>query len=369
MMKITTGISLALLLAAAPLRAQQSAASSTSCKTADAFDQMGISGIACNCTAGPLNKWTFRTEPRVRSLAQGTNARALLRVGDVITELNGKSLLTQQGMDEVANVHPGQAVVLTVRRGREILQYALRTESDCSAQSTWVDVPVAPAAASPGAIADAPTASTLRSLAPRAAMVAPAVPSRVWTTAVPAAIATYRGPRASYGMSFSCSHCSMRFSEKEHLWSMMFSKPPVIYSIERRGPADKAGLQRGDSLTHVNGKRIDSDEGGRIFAEAKPGQTLKFTVQRDGESRTFTVRPTERSGTTPALAGSYRAAYAFSAVAPVAAGTPGTRTLRYTGTLAGTDVEVRGAPVSVSETEDEIVITTGPTVVRVQKKK
>jgi hypothetical protein len=78
-----------------------------------------------------------------------------------------------------------------------------------------------------------------------------------------------------------------------------------------------------------------------------------------------------RLAMTAAMADSARAICAVPAIAPVAAGTQprATRTLRYTGSIGSADVEVRGAPVSVSENDDEIVITTGGTVVRVQKKK
>jgi membrane-associated protease RseP (regulator of RpoE activity) len=278
----------------------------------------------------------------------------------------------------------------------------------------------------------------------------------VYATAVPGV--PYVAPRASFGISFSCSNCGMQFFQKTHTWAMNFTRPPLVYSVERGGPADRAGIRRGDIITQVNGKPIESDEGSRIFAQTKPGQTVKFTVRRDGKTQTFAVKAAARQTLPPdltmttralerasqslseikrtqeaqlkrllresstyrsgadgdamreaqqrlldeereharkltelsadmaransemtraqlamraAMADSARAICAVPAIAPVAAGTTprGVRTLRYTGSIGSADVEVRGAPVSVSENDDEIVITTGATVVRVQKKK
>lgn len=55
-------------------------------------------------------------------------------------------------------------------------------------------------------------------------------------------------------------------------------------------PAEKSGLQKGDVITKVNGERV-SDGIALIVAirSHQPGETLEFTVSRDGKERTVSV--------------------------------------------------------------------------------
>jgi membrane-associated protease RseP (regulator of RpoE activity) len=248
-------------------------------------------------------------------------------------------------------------------------------------------------------------------------------------------------------MGLSCSNCSIQLHEKNNERTMSFSQPPEVYSIERGGPADKAGIRRGDLITHINGRAMDSDDGGRLFANAKPGQSVTFTIQRGAERKTVSVRAAARSTPLPQLAQSseslekaresltllqrdqaeqlrkiqeelrrsqriedeklreiqrvlvrqeqehrrklaelakeltgvhnrMRAAMTDSARAvcsiqpPTLAASTASRTLRYTGMIGGTEIEVRGAnPVSVTESGDEIEITAGGTIVKLKSTK
>jgi hypothetical protein len=246
-------------------------------------------------------------------------------------------------------------------------------------------------------------------------------------------------------MGLACSgNCSIRFKETKGVPTMKFSEPPEVYSIEKGGPADKAGIQRGDILTQINGFAMESDEAGRLFANARPGETLRFTVQRGNERKTMSVRAAHRPTPRPALAqsteslGRARAALVqmqreqaeqlkqmqeamrdaarmeesevrdlqremlrqerehqekltelarelaradgrmrvatgsaeACSVPTLAPSAPGSlsRTLRYSGSLGESDIEVRGSnPVSVTENRDEVIISTGGTIVRVKK--
>ena len=55
-------------------------------------------------------------------------------------------------------------------------------------------------------------------------------------------------------------------------------------------PAEQSGLEEGDVITEVNGERV-GDGIALIVAirSYQPGQTIRFTVSRDGDERTVTV--------------------------------------------------------------------------------
>ncbi len=450
------------MLWTAPLAAQQIAPAK--CDGGDAVGYIGISGIDCNCTIstpGSGKDWSFRTEPKITSLEMDSRAAAVLRIGDVITSVNGKLITTYAGAQELAGLKPGVPVVLGVRRDGQALTYALTPESTCPNDTRLLGIyapgrppGVAPRIAAPGIVtpAETPPATPQQSL-PRAwGGYAPATAApRGYAPRIPTP--TITTPRVSFGMGLSCSDCGMQFSDKDKTSYMWFTRPPEVYSVERGGPADKAGIRRGDVITHINSKRIDSSEGGKTFSTAKPGQIVGFTVVRNNSSEVYRVKAERRSPLatpqpTPQLAQSSRAleearqslarlqrsqteqmlrlqaelrrsqqtqedqlrraqqqmlreeqvhrqrleelasqmaranVQMHAALADSARGvcvTPATapaaaarasRTLRYSGTLGGSDIEVRGAnPVSVTETNEEVVITSGATVVRIKKAK
>jgi hypothetical protein len=414
------------------------------CEGRDPVGYIGISGVECNCTIGSpgSNKtWSFRTEPKVTSLEMDAPAGRLLRTGDVITHVNGKLITTRSGAQELANIRPGEPVVLTIRRNGLTQTYAMTPDAACPNDTRLLGIyaPEVPAVPAPTASARAGArGSTPRPSRPPSTPAPPATPRAVAGVV----------PRASFGMGLICSNCSIKVSEKNNTKAMSFSRPPEVYSIERDGPADKAGIRRGDVITHVDGRAIESSAGGNLFANARPGQTVKFTIQRGGERRTIPVRATARSAPSPQLTKSsesleraraslselqreqaeqmreiheelkrsqrteqdklrelqrtmlkqerehrarlselaaeltrteqrMRAAMSDSARAacPVpwttaTASARASRTLRYTGTIGDAEIEVRGAnPVSVTESGDEIEISTAGTIVKLKTSK
>ncbi|HEY0304922.1 MAG TPA: PDZ domain-containing protein, partial [Longimicrobiales bacterium] len=248
--------------------------------------------------------------------------------------------------------------------------------------------------------------------------------------------------RASFGFGLMCSgQCEIRV---ENDGALYFSEAPEVYSVERGSGADRAGIRRGDLITHVNGQSITSKEGGRIFGSAKPGATLRFTIRRGGSSRSVTLRATQETPTPPPSAdltkssealeraqqslrelqreqqrqldqiqdemrrsraeeqsrarelqrelyrqeqehrrklaelsnelaraeSRVRSAADSSRSCTVVSSTPrgSARTLRYTGVIGDSEIEVRGPnTVTVTETKDEVTISTGSTQVKVKK--
>src|SRR5262249_1003537 len=148
---------------------------------------------------------------------------------------------------------------------------------------------------------------------------------------------------------------------------------------------------RGDVLTEIDGLSMLSDEGGKRFGSMQPGQTVRWTVLRDGTARTLNVvaaaRPDDRSPdleayrqkiealremrhnneqSTAHLPDLERQLRELARVQMVPSpSTP--RRLRYAGTVAGSDVEVRGlGGVVVDDSGDEIVITTRDATIRIK---
>ena len=64
----------------------------------------------------------------------------------------------------------------------------------------------------------------------------------------------------------------------------------LVDSVVPGGPADQGGLQAGDKITAIDGKKVASSEdvSAAVIAR-KPGEQAKVTVVRNGASRTLTV--------------------------------------------------------------------------------
>jgi serine protease Do len=78
----------------------------------------------------------------------------------------------------------------------------------------------------------------------------------------------------------------------------------LVGDVVADGPADKAGIKRGDIVVAVDGAAVqDSIQVRNLVADGQPGKTMKLTLLRGGTSleRTVTLaeRPQERGGQTP----------------------------------------------------------------------
>jgi cell fate (sporulation/competence/biofilm development) regulator YmcA (YheA/YmcA/DUF963 family) len=100
-------------------------------------------------------------------------------------------------------------------------------------------------------------------------------------------------PSGWFGVAMDCSRCGGRWDEGRAEAEWEFEGEPRVYSVERGSPAARAGLRKGDVITHVDGVRITSAKGGRLFGATKPDQTVKWTVRRGGQSRVFTMTAEE----------------------------------------------------------------------------
>ena len=64
----------------------------------------------------------------------------------------------------------------------------------------------------------------------------------------------------------------------------------TVDEVLKDSPAEEAGLEDGDLITHVNGARV-TDGIALIVAirTHQPGETIEFTVERDGREQTISV--------------------------------------------------------------------------------
>jgi serine protease Do len=75
----------------------------------------------------------------------------------------------------------------------------------------------------------------------------------------------------------------------------------AVRRVTPDSPAARAGLQEGDVITRVDGRQVDDRQSLlNVLAQHKPGDKLKFQVQRDGKEKSLDVtlgtRPSPRPG-------------------------------------------------------------------------
>ena len=202
-------------------------------------------------------------------------------------------------------------------------------------------------------------------------------------------------PRGWFGFGFQCGECFVRTGPGDAAAVWEFGSLPKVYSVDLGGPAARAGIRRGDVITKIDGISILTPAGGRRFGAIRPGQVVKWTVQREGAIRNVVARAGERPDRRERVElrdlrkelvrlnelsdldelrrelaalnqemESRRAQEAARERVRVRA-VPARR-LRYAGVIGNAEVEVRGpGSVIVSETgeKDELIINTGESVV------
>ena len=200
-------------------------------------------------------------------------------------------------------------------------------------------------------------------------------------------------PRGWFGFGLQCEECTAKSGRGDAPAVWRFGTLPRVYSVDLGGPAARAGIRRGDTITHINGISLLSPEGGRRFGATRAGDMVRWTISRDGASRTVVARAElrpERServdlkdlreelsrlNEVPDLDQLRRELANLNRqlersrlqdLERVRIRALPVRRLRYAGVIGGTEVEVRGpGSVIVTETDgrDELVINTGESIV------
>ncbi len=363
-----------------------------------ALGYLGIENVRCNCTFRADDDgnrvFTFRSNPVVLGVYEGSPADGSLVRGDTITAIDGVSLLSADGGRRFANIRPGQRVTLDVSRGRAQMTLLLHASSvsgaderssgfyapeasgrgwtyDFPAQPAMPAMPAMPAIPSMPSMPSMPAPAIWSSRSARAywpAQIAPvppvppvppvaAVPA---VPAVPPVPAVPASPTGWFGFSIRCTQCgwSMERGDDSPVWES--ATAPELSMVAPGSPAGRAGLLAGDRITEIDGVSILSPRGARKFGGARPGQTIRVTVLRDGRTLTREMMLATR----PEM----RAAIAAISLTPRASAAR--RELRYTGQLSDVSVEVwsAGGP-TVERVGDTMLITVGGSVVRLKLKK
>jgi hypothetical protein len=74
------------------------------------------------------------------------------------------------------------------------------------------------------------------------------------------------------------------------------ASPVRIMSVVPNGPAQAAGVQAGDLVKEINGQEIGSpQELMQLLAASKPGDQLKFTIERNGKQQQLAVTAADRA--------------------------------------------------------------------------
>ena len=353
---------------------------------------LGIENFECDCTLnigskGPRN-FRFRSAPVVLGVRRGGPSDGILERGDVITHIGGVSILSSEGGRRFASVVPGDDVDLTIKRNGRSLKVALRAAETSGSPFTlapgvaysvdW-DEPGVVAVAPVAPVAPAPHASTRPRIgytprpveppypvqpSPGVTPTAPVAPAVVWTGPTPAVAAVSVLPRGWYGFSVRCNGCG--WTTVSRYDSPMWESPeiPEVSRVDQESPAGRAGIRRGDRITHVDGLSITSPEGARRFGSAEPGQRVRLTIKRG----TTTLNRDVIVGTRPEARAVIAAPTPRAPRAPLAPEPPSLRRrLRYAGQIDNVSVEVwsPGGP-TVDKVGDTMVITVGSSVVRIK---
>jgi membrane-associated protease RseP (regulator of RpoE activity) len=311
---------------------------------------LGLTGWDCrgDCTLALDERhqekaWSFSVEPRIDGIVAGGPADGILQAGDILVAIDEFLITTKDAGEYIVNLPPDADVKVRFRRGGRIAEATIHTLAAC--RTSWQG-PVPPPPPGPPP-APAVAVPKVRVMAPRVRAVPPSRPDSAPAAAAAPRPRPPRRPgqapgRARLGIGFQCTNCGTRTDSVARGDVWFFSEPPEVTAVDAAGAADRAGIQIGDRIVAVNGAAITTEAGGRAFTAISTGVEARVTVaKRNGREETVTLTAAIPAPPQPP---------------PVAIRAPESLPLRFSGEMAGVEVEVRGHPVMVSELRGERTI-------------
>jgi len=279
-------------------------------QTAGPLDLLGISGFGCRCSqirdddSGQWN-WVFLSEPTVSALDPDGPGFGRLEAGDVIVAVDGVLITTPEGGERFSRITDGEVVELTLRRDDTLVYERIFPEARERATAPFPRVVVSPSIPNIERLTESLKALSRVMPELQAMPAMPAMPEMPAMPALPEIPPMPEMPAFpdldidtrplgwfGIGISFSGSMYQRGVDGERTRWN--FDDPPKVRSVDPDGPADNAGLRRGDVLTHIDGVPLDSAEGGQRFSDVRPGQAVTWTVRRHGSTRTVEVVAEDR---------------------------------------------------------------------------
>ena len=312
------------------------------------YGSLGIGEFHCvggscavNMRSGDPYAHSFSTEPRLRRIDPRGPGRNVLRDGDVLVAVDGTLITTAEGGRKLGSIKAGDDVKLTLRRnGREIDAWLTAVAScdlprlavtsgtgfdflvgpsgyrtlysDSTFADTWVMTDSAFSSAlvlgQDGAgwnvMPDSAWSRSFYTLADSSGLamgIVSGLPFGVSDDAFADGQAfLYSGSRSGgrppveFGVELSCGDCGWRGSGP--LAVFRTSEFPVIESVEKDGPADRAGLLPGDMLYSVEGSPITSRDAGQTLGGLTPGDAVTLEIRRGDRILEVSITPREASG-------------------------------------------------------------------------
>lgn len=338
---------LLLLALASPAAAQQCAGG------AEPVGWIGVEALACNCSVqrvdGGVSVWSFRSEPRVLGVEDGSPADGVLRSGDEVVAVNGDLVTTPGAGRTWGAPPPATPLRVTVRRDGRLEEMALTPAPICPDDPRAM--PGAPRALGVAAGRTMPPAPAPAAPPAPPSPVAPRPPTPEPAPLPPRPPEPHFNRLGWFGFGISCRRCGWEIEPGDSVARFSFTEPPVLVGVEQGTPAWDAGLRTGDRLLRIDGVDLTTPEGGGRFGAVAPGQRVRWTYERDGSEATVEIRALPRPTPAPAAA-------------------PGAfQSVRLRERIGNVEVEVVGGPAVVTtivERGRDIIIDTGDARIRIR---
>jgi regulator of sigma E protease len=230
--------------------------------------------------------YSFESEPRIRKVDPEGPADGKLKAGDRIVGIDGLLITTYEAGKRFANLVVGEPVDLTVRRRGSLVDVTIVPVESTGKEEEYATI---------DGLGEPLTSELLRlrQALEELAEAGADLDSIAGTLDSMDSLHLDRQPIGWLGIGLSFSGGMQRLNDEGGTrWT--FFEPPEVHSIMADSPADRAGLRVDDVLTHIAGVRLDTKKGGRLFSKIVPGQSVEFTIEREGFTRDVIIVAEER---------------------------------------------------------------------------